>query len=564
MSSHSNRRGLPARVLLQALLLALLLMPLLASAEVRAWLDRDRIEEGDTVTLNIETDGAGRPDYAPLAGEFRIEQRSSRQTYVRGGPRAGRRTLYAAALRPERAGTLTIPALRVGSANTPPLTLTVTPATVASSRAGGPVFIEADLDDPSPHVQQATGLTLRLYYSVQLISGQLDQPAVDGIGLQRVGSDVQFTRELGGRRYQVVERRYLLVPERSGRIALPAATFRGRGVGGWFDDLFGDGQRSLRADGPALTLDVQPVPAAAPRPWLPLQGLQLRWLQTPDTARAGDAFTVEVELVADGATAAQLEPPELVVDQGAQVFPEPAQHDETFDDGRPRVRMVRRFSVLPARAGTLRVEVPAIDWWDVVSDRARQAALPALELDVAAGAGVPGPADGGASPMTPAEASPWVRVPGVQGPIHRWALATVVFALLWLVTLGWALHWRQRAPAAGDAGEAPAQDTDAAQGTRRRGIALRNALDTGDLGEVSAALCALASPPATDLDALAALLAPGPQREAIAGLQRARWGRDGESAAQARAAVRAAFARGPEWLLDDRAQVPLLPPHYPH
>ena len=552
----------PARAFLQVLLLVLLLTPTLAAAEVRAWLDRDRIEEGDTVTLNIETDGPGRPDYAPLAGDFRIEQRSSRQSYVRGGPQPGRRTLYAAALRPERAGTLMVPALRVGGGQTSPLTLVVTPAAAAPSRARGAVFIEAHVDDPSPHVQQATGLTLRLYYSVQLISGQLDQPSVDGIGLQRVGSDVQFTRELGGRRYQVVERRYLLIPERSGKLALPAATFSGRGVGGWFDDLFGDGQRSLRADGPALTLDVQPVPAAAARPWLPLHGLQLRWLETPDAARAGDAFTVELELVADGATAAQLRPPELVADQGAQVFPEPARHDETFDEGRPHVRMVRRFSVLPARGGTLRLEVPGIDWWDVGSDQARRATLPALELDVSAGPGGDAAASAGAVPLT--GAGPWVRVPGVQGPIHRWALATVVFALLWLLTLGWALHWRQRALAGGEAGGVPAPPGDRAHGNRRRGIALRHALDTGDLAEVSAALCALASPPAADLDALAGLLAPGPQREAIAGLQRARWGAGDGSAAQARADVRAAFARGPDWLADDPAGDRLLPPHYPH
>ncbi|HEY4529872.1 MAG TPA: BatD family protein [Luteimonas sp.] len=563
MPSHAHHRGRAIRPLMTMVVLALLLMPTLASAEVRAWLDRDRIEEGETATLNIETDAPGRPDYAPLARDFRIEQRSSRQTYERGGARPGRRTLYAAALRPVRAGTLTVPALRVGSGQTAPLTLTVAPATTAPSRVGGPVFIEAHLDDPSPHVQQATGLTLRLHYSVQLLSGQLDQPSVDGIGLQRVGSDVQFTRELGGRRYQVVERRYLLVPERSGRIALPGATFRGRGVGGWFDEFFGDGQRSLRADGPALVLDVQPVPAGAPRPWLPLHGLQLRWLQTPDAARAGDAFTVELELVADGATAAQLEPPELVAGQGAQVFADPARHDETFDEGRPHVRMVRRFAVLPARGGTLRVEVPPIHWWDVAAGRAREATLPALDIEVAAAVGV----DGAISPpdMAATDPSPWVRLPGVQGPIHRWALATVAFALLWLVTLGWALQWRQRALAGvGTTGPAPVDGSGAEQGARRRGAGLRHALDTGDLGEVSAALCALASPPAPDPDALAALLAPGPQREAIAGLQRARWGRDGERAAEARAAVRAAFARGPDWLAGDDAGDGLLPPHYPH
>ena len=38
-----------------------------AHAQVRAWLDRDRIEAGETTTLNIAADALdGAPEYAPL------------------------------------------------------------------------------------------------------------------------------------------------------------------------------------------------------------------------------------------------------------------------------------------------------------------------------------------------------------------------------------------------------------------------------------------------------------------------------------------------------------------
>jgi hypothetical protein len=544
---------------LPVLLALLCLLPRTAAAETRAWLDRDRIELGETVTLNVETDGGGRPDYAPLADDFRIEQRSSRQSFEQRGGQSVSRTLYAVALQPGREGRLTIPALRVGGERTAPITLTVTAPSAATVRARGPAWIEADVDDASPYVQQAVALRLRLYYSVQLLSGQFDQPAVDGVAVQRAGNDVQYSREIGGRRYQVVERNHVLIPERSGRIELPGARFRGRGVGGWLDDLFGDGQRVLSADGPSLVLDVKAVPAGAARPWLPLHGLQLRWLETPGSARAGDAATVVLELVADGATAAQVEPPMITADQGAQVFPEPAQYDETIEDGRPRLRMVRSFSVLPAREGRLAIEAPRLQWWDVDGGRARTATLPALELDVVPAADGGGPA----ATAAPGEVG-WMRVPGVQGEVQTWALATVVFALLWLLTLAWALQWRQRAIVAGE----PANDGDASGGSampRRAGHApaLRKALDTGDLGDVTVALCALASPPAGDLDALARQLAPGPQRDAIAALQRARWGQDEGSAAQARAMVRTAFARGLEWLSPEVDGAAPLPPLYP-
>lgn len=545
----------PSRPLLLALLAWLLLAPTLALAETRAWLDRDSIELGESVTLNIETDAGARPDYAPLANDFRIEQRSSRQSHQRSGGRLVSRTLYAVALQPQRAGQLAIPALGVGSERTAPVTLTVNAASAAPARARGATFIEAELDTGAPYVQQPVALRLRLYHSTRLLSGQFDQPAPEGAVLQRTGSDVQYTREIAGTRYQVVERRYVLVPERSGRVELPPARFSGRGVGGWLDDQFGDGQRPLSALGPSLVLDVKPVPASAPRPWLPLHGLELRWLQAPDAGRAGDAVTVELEIVAKGATAAQIDAPVLGVDQGAQVFPEPAQHDETFEDGLPRVRMVRQFSVLPAREGRLRIEAPVLGWWDVEAGEARETVLPSLELDIApaaAGAGAGPRADGGL-----------VRLPGVQNAVGAWALAAVAFALLWLATLAWALQWRQRAMTRDVPGDAASSD--GAQGTRSpwRGSALRKALDTGDLGEVAAALCALASPAAADLDALSGMLAPGPQREAVAGLQRARWGADEGGAAHARAAVRAAFARGPDWLRPEGDSAGPLPPLYP-
>src|SRR5690606_105816 len=286
---------------------------------------------------------------------------------------------------------------------------------------------------------------------------------------------------------------------------------------------------ALAADGPAIVLDTKPMPDAAVRPWLPLHGLRLRWLEMPTAARAGDAFTVALRLAADGATAAQTGRPVPGAAQGAQVFPDPAQHDETVEDGRPRVRMVRRFSILPAREGRVRIEAPRLQWWDVDADRARVATLPPLELDVAASA------SGGAATAASPRDGGWMRVPGVQGEVRTWALATVAFALLWLLTLGWALGLRQRAGASAGvrdgAGEAAAGATPA----RRAGPSpmLRKALDTGDLGDVADALCALASPPAADLDALSRRLVAGPQRDAVAGLQRARWGQGEGTAAQA-------------------------------
>src|SRR5690606_31601686 len=247
------------------------------------------------------------------------------------------------------------------------------------------------------------------------------------------------------------------------------------------------------------------------RPWLPLRGLEARFLDAPQSARAGEAVEVVVELRADGATAAQMPDPELRAGDGAQVFAEPSQTREAFDRGRPQAVLTRRFSIVPRRAGSLPVEATPLQWWDARAGSARTAALPALSIEVRAGAAAP-------DPRAPAAAGDdgerWIRVPGVQGEVRPWAVAAAAFALLWLATLIWALH--RRPPPRKDAPAPEAgrslRTNDTARAKLRR---LKLMLDTGDLGEVEHALCALAEPPVADLDSLAAQLGDPAQRAAL-------------------------------------------------
>jgi hypothetical protein len=546
--------------LLQMLLCVSLwvLVALPASAETRAWLDRDRIGAGETATLNIETDQASAraPDYAPLYADFEVTANTSSRQFENINGVARTRVLFAVALRPLRDGTLAIPSLRVDGERTQPLTLTVSGAAPTPARAGSTVFIEAEADAQRPYVQQAVGYTVRLYYAASLISGQLDQDAPQGASLQRVGEDLQYQRELAGRRYTVVERRYLLVPERSGEITIPGARFRGQGVGGFFDDLFGDGRRDLSTQGAPRVLSVRPVPANASQPWLPLRNLALRYVSTPQSSRAGESAEVTIELEADGAGATQLPDLALPPVQGAQVFPEPPQEEERFEQGRPRVRIVRRFSLVAERAGTLRIPGPSMAWWDVGAGAARTASLPDLAMTVTPGSG--GTPDDASAPArdaaTPAQR--WIEVPFVQGAVHPWSLATVIFALLWLATLWWALHRRPRA--------APAPSREAGRTSAAPPASthdLKRALERGDLSEVSTALRHATTPALPDLDAVHDRLDDDAQRSAVRALQQARWG--GADAAAALAALRDAFRRGPRWRAPARSGKPLLPPLYP-
>ncbi|MCA7023101.1 BatD family protein [Stenotrophomonas sp. 17(2023)] len=548
-------------VLMGVWLLAWLACVASVQAQTRAWLDRDRIGEGDVVTLNIETDQAGAaPDYAPLQADFSLGGRTSgRQTRMVNGS-ISNTALFGVVLTPRRSGVLQVPALRVGTVRTRPLQLVVDPAPVAS---GGDAlaFVETEVDDPQPYVQQSVGVVVRLYFATQLASGELDLATPASASLQRVGQDRTSAREVGGRRYNVVERRFLLIPERSGPLRLEGARFSGRGAGGLFDDFLGRGGGTLSARSPDQTLQVRAVPDAAPQPWLPLKDLRLRYTAAPQSARVGEALTLEVEATAVGATRAQF--PDLplpAAGDAAQVFAEPAQYDESFDGAGPRLKLTRRYSIVPQRPGTLVLPGIGLRWWDVGAAEARTATLPGLSLAVAPGSAVPAPVPAASAASAAAPATQVDRAIALPGaghlPQRLWPLLAAGFALLWLATLVWALTRRPSAsPRAASVAEA-------APGMATHSLAdLRRALDSGDLDDVEQALRGMVRPPVADLDALAARLGSAVQREALEALRRARWA--GGSGPVARAALRAAFANGPEWRGQAREPAAPLPPLYP-
>lgn len=549
------------RLIARALLFLLALVALPASAQTRAWLDRAEITYGETVALNISTDqSVAEIDYAPLRAQFEISGQSVRRSYALANGQARRTSVFSVGLRPRAPGLASVPALRVGNASTAPLRLVVLEPAVQSASADADVFVEASVDALQPYVQQAVGVTVRLNYAVPLLSGQLELEPPARASLQRVGEDITYERLLGGRRYSVVERRFLLIPERSGPLLLAGARLNGITGGGFSGPMFDDDRRPLSAAAPDTRLQVRPIPANAPQPWLPLRRLALRYLQAPTQAFAGQAAAIELELVADGATAAQVPALELGAVAEAQVFADPPRVEEQFVDGRPRTTVRRRFSLVSSTPGLLSVPGPRIRWWDAGSSVARIATLPPLQLRVAPGANSAGaeapPARAGneATVDAPEDAVPRPAVASPRPLDWRRALVWLLPLPLLLLMAIFAIRHRRARTAAGTShppqapAAAPLPSLDAA-------------LRSGDFGDIRRALAAQAGLRVDDFDALLARLDDPAQVQALRRMQAARWG--GGHLQDALQALREAFAGGAHWRPTKQGAPSLLPPLYP-
>jgi len=526
-----------------------------ASAAPRAWLDRTQISQGDTVTLNIESDNKDTPDFTALEADFILTGQSSQtQTTISNGS-ISTRTLWAVALEPRSVGVLAIPAIRVGSESTEPLSLTVARAPTGQQAQGQDVFLEVQVDTLDPYVGQAVIYTLRLNYAITLLDGDLDTPQIDGADFRRIGDDVSYQRQIAGRRYQTLERRFVMSPERSGELMLTAPRFRGRTLAGLRDSIVG-GARAVSAMGESLTLNVRPQPAQAAMPWFPAHALSMERSQPGSEAHVGEPVSVELRLRVDGALATQVPELNLPDVPGLRVFPDVASVSERLVDGVLHAEVSRRFALVASRAGAIQVPPVRVAWWNTAEDRPAIAEVAGFTLQVAAAldaTGASAPASGVAAPLPTALADPRFD----SGGAWRWQALSAALLLLWLATL--ALAWKRgalRTPSRTAATAAQVAGNDSEPAALER--ALRRALAHEDLPAVDAVLRRIAAGRPLD-----ALLDDPAQRQAVALLHAALWGTGDRGAA--REALRNAFAGGIRLRAHapDRHSEEPLPPLYP-
>lgn len=407
------------------LFLALLVSTPTLWAEVRASLDRNTIYDGDTVTLTIEANGKDmgvEPDLSVLEKDFAVlGKSSSRRLQFINGKRSDQHQ-WQIELDPQRAGTLTVPAITVGSSLTSPLALKVTEQPVSTGTASDqPLFIKTEIydSDSSTLVQQQIHYTVRLYYRVPLVEGNFSSLNIDDALVEQLGEDKQYQTTLDNQRYQVLERHYAIFPEKSGQLTIPATTFTGRtmsvsgsrsssgsrqmdsvmerlfGGNTPFDDSFFSGTRAgigkrVRVRSQALTLDIKPRPADYNAPhWLPSANLELQdsWEEGPPDFRVGEPATRTITLQAKGLESSHLPDIRIPDTDNMRLYPEQAVTENRTDGEWVFGTRKQTIAYVPSRPGRVTLPEVRVDWWDTAQQRQRSTVLPSWEINVLPAAG---------------------------------------------------------------------------------------------------------------------------------------------------------------------------------
>jgi hypothetical protein len=553
------------------LLLALTLcLPLAAlAAQVSASLDRNQVALGETVTLNLRVDGdasLGLPDLTGLQSNFDIVgSSSSTNVSIINGRRQVQLT-YGIALRPKRVGSLLVPPIQLAAGLTPALKLEVTPPSqqpepaAAANRAQ---FLESSVQPDHGYVGQQLLYVTRLYFANNLSSGSLDDPQAPGLEVRRLGDDINYSAERNGQPYHVIERRYAMIPQRAGQVQIPAVGFQGQVIDPNDPDSFFGAGTPIRLSAPAQTLQIKPTPALAGQAaWLPARqlSLQLEGLPADGQARVDQPLNLSMSVQATGLPSETLPALSLPALDGATVYPDKPSN-VTRNDGQWLIgRRVQAFAVVPSRPGRLHIPAVTLNWWNVQTDRAETATIPAHDLTVLPALGAPA-APTTAAPIASTAASSTSTLADRPAPAPlassatRWRWIALASLALWLLSLlGWLLLARRRrasghlptprpskrASAAVTPGQAQQAFLQAARGEDSAAQA-HLLLDWARLERPALAL--------QNLGELATALADEEQRAAIAALQRARY-----AGAAPAGGLRSVFASGLHWRRVDAAE----------
>ncbi|VAW43994.1 hypothetical protein MNBD_GAMMA02-1336 [hydrothermal vent metagenome] len=425
------------------MIMLLLIGSTLAEAKIKASVDRQEVYLGESLTLTIATDKNtnSQPDFTLLDAVFHVGQTGkSSSTQISNGEMLTQ-TTWQVLLVPKSLGSHIIPPLEVDGESSQTIKIQVTKPD-PDAQANGDIFIEIEADKTSAFVQEEILLTVRLLYAINLKNGALTDPAAVEVIVQQINKGANYTTQRNGKTYQVLERKYAIFVENSGKITLNPIIFEGE-VTDNSRQSFGMFQRGrpVRQVSQMLELEIKQIPPAfVSQAWIPAKQvtLQQSWSQNKPY-QVGEPITRTINLTVTGLSETQL--PDLSIDDiaGAKIYQDKTD-TLTRTDGQQLISSkVIKYAVIPAVKGSLEIPEFTLEWFDTNSQSAQTARIPATKLSIEA-------ADGSTTQAPKAINFNTVETPDIQvvppsseNPSRSddglWKTLTIAFAALWLLTV---------------------------------------------------------------------------------------------------------------------------------
>jgi hypothetical protein len=294
-------------------------------------------------------------------------------------------------------GRFTIPPINFGKDISPAIQLTVTDSSSTGAASAkqkqatipAKIFLEGSIDKKTGWIQSQFIYTVRLLRTVHITGASLSEPQTsDADAIIHKISEDQYQTTRQGIRYEVIERRYAIFPQKSGVLTINPVTFEGRINATQPRTIFDQFQLSgqlKRLRNKAINVTVKAAPETINlQDWLPASELQLidEWSDDIQNITAGEPVTRTILIAAKGLTAVQL--PDLTFDDiaGLKKYPDKALTEDKSDSGGITGYKQVKVALIPARAGRYTLPEIKLQWWNTKTSKQEVSIIPETVITV--------------------------------------------------------------------------------------------------------------------------------------------------------------------------------------
>ena len=386
------------RALLQSTLIVFLLTLLLSTAayadvnSLEATIDRNPVMLDEAIRLTVTADGSADRDAfdsSPLLKDFVVGRTSvSSQTSIVNFD-TKRTTVWTTTLFPRKEGTFTIPSLTIEGKSTKPIQVKVIPVQEQSNVARD-YFVTTDIDVKEAYLNQQLLYTVKLFLSSNIERGSLQAPEMQNAEITQLGEDKQYTDIVNGRRYQIIERQFAVVPQASGEFTLRGPIFTGEVMAANTNQRFGFFNRTQQINrvGPDITVNIKPIPQGIDYPWLPSEMVRVdeEWPQG-DSFVTGEPVTRIVTLTALGVVEEQLPDIPEFYPPNFKLYPDQSNTTTVEKDQSLISQRQTSLAIIPTQPGNFVLPEITIPWFNTLTQQTEYATIPARSITVAPASG---------------------------------------------------------------------------------------------------------------------------------------------------------------------------------
>lgn len=359
------------------------------------------IGQGVELIFSSDTPIKLMPDMAALQKDFKVSGHSSRQstTIVNDQIDSVYQLVYN--VFPKHQGNITVKGLSLNGEQLPPIELHVTNTKSASSTPTETPTLQLQAQVSEGPYYPGAGIlyTVRLGDASRLLDGGFTPPSAPDTKVQVLGEDTPSTFTQNGKTILLLERRYLITPQQSGKTTISPASFTGvrttnisqrKSLGDlWdmgllFDGLMGMGsQEEVYASAQPIEIEILQKPSDWQGWWLASPDVQLSYSDDiPSEIKVGTTIERTITLSAENVMAEALPIPSQPETSNLRVYPA-TENRNTYIQGSSIIGSLNlSITMMPTNDGEITIPEIAVPWFNTKTGQRSYATIPSKTIYV--------------------------------------------------------------------------------------------------------------------------------------------------------------------------------------